>query len=32
LPNLLKVGRHCDVSLINRWLWARGFRLKNPSQ
>jgi hypothetical protein len=32
LPNLLKVGRHCDVSLIHRWLCLRGFRIKNPSR
>jgi hypothetical protein len=32
LPNLLRVGRHCDVSLINRWLCLRGFRIKNPSR
>jgi hypothetical protein len=27
LPNVLKVGRHCDVQSVDRWLCRRGFRL-----
>jgi hypothetical protein len=27
LPNVLKVGRHCDVRSIDRWLCRRGFRV-----
>jgi len=25
-PNILKLGRHCDATLVQRWLTARGFR------
>jgi hypothetical protein len=25
-PNILKLGRHCDARLVQRWLVARGFR------
>lgn len=25
-PNILKLGRHCDAALIQRWLNLRGFR------
>ena len=25
-PNVLKLGRGCDAVLVQRWLWARGFR------
>lgn len=28
LPNILKVGRHCDFHPINTWLSRRGFRTK----
>lgn len=27
LPNILKVGRHCDALSVDRWLCRRGFRL-----
>lgn len=27
LPNVLKVGRHCDAQSVDRWLCRRGFRL-----
>ena len=26
VPNLIKLGRHCDLQLVDRWLSARGFR------
>ena len=26
-PNCLKLGRHCDLHLVDRWLGQRGFRL-----
>ena len=26
-PNLLKLGRHCDLRLVHRWLCQRGFRV-----
>lgn len=29
-PNLLKLGRHCDAVLVQRWLTARGFRMTIP--
>jgi hypothetical protein len=33
LPNVLKVGRHCDAQSVDRWLCRRGFRLnRNSSQ
>jgi hypothetical protein len=25
-PNVLKLGRHCDAALVQRWLTERGFR------
>lgn len=25
-PNILKLGRHCDAALVQRWLAERGFR------
>ena len=25
-PNILKLGRHCDAIVVQRWLTARGFR------
>jgi hypothetical protein len=27
-PNRLKLGRHCDVLLVERWLAQRGFRVR----
>lgn len=27
LPNVLKVGRHCDARSVDRWLCSRGFRV-----
>jgi len=27
-PNILKLGRHCDVHLVDRWLSRRGFRVE----
>jgi len=29
-PNILKLGRHCDAALVQRWLSARGFRAVVP--
>jgi hypothetical protein len=26
VPNLIKLGRHCDLQLVDRWLCQRGFR------
>jgi hypothetical protein len=26
-PNILKLGRHCDVHLVDCWLSRRGFRI-----
>jgi hypothetical protein len=26
LPNRIKLGRHCDIQLVDRWLRERGFR------
>lgn len=26
-PNLLKLGRHCDLRAVDRWLWQKGFRI-----
>jgi hypothetical protein len=28
LPNILKVGRHCDAQSVDRWLCRRGFRVQ----
>jgi hypothetical protein len=25
-PNTLKLGRHCDTRVVQRWLWKQGFR------
>jgi hypothetical protein len=25
-PNVLKLGRHCDAALVQRWLTERSFR------
>ncbi len=30
LPNILRVGRHGDASLVDRWVTRRGFRLRQP--
>lgn len=30
LPNVLKVGRHCELRAVNSWLARRGFRLESP--
>ena len=30
LPNMLKLGRHCDLRAVNSWLTSRGFRLESP--
>jgi hypothetical protein len=27
-PNFLKLGRHCDLFRVDRWLCARGFRVR----
>ncbi len=27
LPNVLKLGRHCDSGWVSEWLWRRGFRV-----
>jgi hypothetical protein len=27
-PNFLKLGRHCDLLPVDRWLCARGFRIR----
>jgi hypothetical protein len=27
LPNSLRVGRHCDTTLVHEWMTARGFRV-----
>jgi hypothetical protein len=29
-PNILKLGRHCDVHLVDAWLSRRGFRRPTP--
>ncbi|HTL55952.1 MAG TPA: hypothetical protein VL361_09750, partial [Candidatus Limnocylindrales bacterium] len=26
VPNMIKLGRHCDLQLVDRWLCERGFR------
>lgn len=31
-PNILKLGRHCDARLVNRWLSMKGFRKPAPAQ
>ena len=31
LPNLLKLGRHCDLRLVDRFLCERGFRVAGKS-
>jgi hypothetical protein len=32
LPNVLKVGRHCDAHSVDRWLCRRGFRLQRNTE
>jgi len=32
LPNVLKVGRHCDAQSVDRWLCRRGFRLRRSRE
>jgi hypothetical protein len=32
LPNVLKVGRHCDAQSVDRWLCRRGFRLDRNTE
>jgi hypothetical protein len=32
LPNLLKLGRHCDGRLVNELLSRRGFRVASPAK
>jgi len=27
VPNILKLGRHCDAALVHQWISARGFRV-----
>lgn len=31
-PNILKLGRHCDARLVNRWLSKQGFRTTSQAQ
>ncbi len=31
LPNILRLGRHCDAGLVDRWFTRRGFRLRPPN-
>jgi hypothetical protein len=31
-PNLLKLGRHCDLKLVDQWLCQRGFRVVAGSE
>jgi hypothetical protein len=32
LPNVLKVGRHCDAKSVDQWLCRRGFRLNRNTE
>lgn len=29
LPNVLKLGRHCDLRLVSNWMTRRGFRVRS---
>jgi hypothetical protein len=31
-PNVLRIGRHCDLVLVQRWLTERGFRSVVPGE
>ena len=32
LPNIIRLGRHCDAGLVDRWVTRRGFRLSPPGE
>jgi len=32
LPNILRLGRHCDAGLVDRWVTRRGFRLRREKE